>query len=378
MDLTNWTNDQLLCFFYIFSNAICFISLQFVLCKYLRNERPRKIDKIFSRIIVAHSVYFVLDIFWALLNYNILQLNPICLKILRAVEYSVVSMATFLWFLFISIFVNAFYLKSRKGTIIINLPCTFNVIFSIIFCLFFYDGELYKTILITLIPFIYMVVASTYASYKIMGHKEILDKRNSVLYVLYPLLLIVFAAIQIVVHDVPSLCFGTTFVVLLIYFHSLTNKISTDNLTGLYNRNELNRYIFNNIKSNDNVFVVLCDLDDFKKINDLHGHLTGDKALVCASKILKEALTNKQSFLARFGGDEFIIILKDVRDIEIEELYLKIDEIADNYNKDNDEYKISISKGKAHMQYDENFIDLINRADQNLYDMKKEKHKNRI
>ena len=116
----------------------------------------------------------------------------------------------------------------------------------------------------------------------------------------------------------------------------------------------------------------MFDLDDFKHINDTYGHLEGDKALLAASKILKNAVKDTSAFLARFGGDEFIIIAKDFTEEDINLLISKIEEDSEQLNQKNREYNIGISCGYAFLKKDEDFLNTIERADQKLYERKKE------
>ena len=93
---------------------------------------------------------------------------------------------------------------------------------------------------------------------------------------------------------------------------------------------------------------MLIDADDFKLINDKYGHLEGDKALVKITNILKKAISNtgKDHFLARYGGDEFIIVGKVNSKTDIEELIRYIEDEENKYNENNEsKYKISLSIG---------------------------------
>jgi len=92
-----------------------------------------------------------------------------------------------------------------------------------------------------------------------------------------------------------------------------------DNLTGLYNRVGLMRYLKQEIaytqQNEQNVFALLfLDLDGFKLVNDSLGHLMGDLLLIEVAKRLQQCL-KKTDILARFGGDEFIILLSNIVEV---------------------------------------------------------------
>ena len=92
----------------------------------------------------------------------------------------------------------------------------------------------------------------------------------------------------------------------------LENIAMYDLLTGLPNRNMLNfhlrKSVMNLSRSNGKLAVLFLDLDDFKKVNDSHGHTDGDKLLIQAANRLRSSI--RQIDLAcRFGGDEFVVVL---------------------------------------------------------------------
>jgi diguanylate cyclase (GGDEF)-like protein len=91
-----------------------------------------------------------------------------------------------------------------------------------------------------------------------------------------------------------------------------------DSLTTLPNRSLLEEHISQGIalsKTHDkSLAVMFVDLDDFKKINDLHGHSVGDQLLVALGKSFKKILANQDS-VARFGGDEFVFCFPNIDDM---------------------------------------------------------------
>jgi diguanylate cyclase (GGDEF)-like protein len=80
-------------------------------------------------------------------------------------------------------------------------------------------------------------------------------------------------------------------------------EVYRDSLTKLNNRRSLN----NREKYSS---IIFCDVDYFKKINDKYGHYTGDRVLIEISNILKESV-RKEDLVCRWGGEEFLILLKE-------------------------------------------------------------------
>ncbi len=88
----------------------------------------------------------------------------------------------------------------------------------------------------------------------------------------------------------------------------------TDSLTGLHNRRylleQLERELARSVRSRNPVSLIIFDIDDFKQINDAHGHLAGDEALKHVANMLQVPL-RKSSTICRFGGDEFCILVPE-------------------------------------------------------------------
>ena len=162
----------------------------------------------------------------------------------------------------------------------------------------------------------------------------------------------------------------------MLIFHMKTtdDQISTDPLTKLNNRSQLIRYVAQ--ESNMRIegratYVVMMDINDFKKINDNLGHAEGDMALVIFAKALVETIKNcnMPMFLGRFGGDEFVLIAHPIKKEEIDAL---IEEIRSNVRKEclKEEKPYIISAG---IGYDEllnppdTFQKCMQRADSKLY-----------
>jgi diguanylate cyclase (GGDEF)-like protein len=93
----------------------------------------------------------------------------------------------------------------------------------------------------------------------------------------------------------------------------------TDDLTKLYNARHLRQYLLNEVKRarryNSTVTVLFLDLDDFKRINDEHGHLVGSHVLMEMAMIILSSVRDTD-VVARYGGDEFVIVLPET-DIEM-------------------------------------------------------------
>ena len=116
----------------------------------------------------------------------------------------------------------------------------------------------------------------------------------------------------------------------------------------------------------------MLDIDDFKNINDEHGHLEGDNALRITSKILQDECDKQGAQIARIGGDEFVILIESTDYSVVEQFTKDIRErLATNTELS---YKISISIGAARYDGRSSGLEFLNQADTELYIYKKIKN----
>ena len=99
----------------------------------------------------------------------------------------------------------------------------------------------------------------------------------------------------------------------------LLSKAEHDLMTGLYNKSTAESKItkeLSDLDGNANGVFMLLDTDDFKRINDTHGHLKGDEVIGNIAKVLKEC-AGEYDIAGRLGGDEFCLYLSNVLDLQI-------------------------------------------------------------
>lgn len=143
-------------------------------------------------------------------------------------------------------------------------------------------------------------------------------------------------------------CF--TLSMLIVFVNVQNHSMYTDYLTGIYNRKKLDLYLREKINTsleNKTFSAIMLDLNDFKSINDLYGHDIGDKALKICVKLLNSCL-EEGDFIARFGGDEFCIILNTYNESMLEDIVSRIKECFHRYNKSGKHpYNLEVSIGYA-------------------------------
>lgn len=160
------------------------------------------------------------------------------------------------------------------------------------------------------------------------------------------------------------------------HYKAVRSLSKKDSLTGLLNRRGFFELYQTKSFRYEEVAVISCDIDYFKSINDTHGHSYGDQILEKIAHELKSHTKlnfNKESLVARWGGEEFVIALFDCT---INQARLLADTLRENihnneYEINQNNFRISLSFGVAHHQVDEDGIEhLIRQSDKALYQAK--------
>ncbi|WP_019141151.1 GGDEF domain-containing protein [Noviherbaspirillum massiliense] len=162
----------------------------------------------------------------------------------------------------------------------------------------------------------------------------------------------------------------------------MSELVREDQLTGSLNRRGLDdvfeRELARAERRQSPLCIALLDLDDFKKLNDTHGHSAGDDALVHLVRVIKDTLRT-MDVIARFGGEEFLIVLPDT---PLEEAKMVVQRLQRELTKrifmyNNERLLITFSGGVAMHRPQEDQASLVRRADEALYKAKRA-GKNRV
>ena len=146
----------------------------------------------------------------------------------------------------------------------------------------------------------------------------------------------------------------------------------TDALTGLPNRREFNERLEERMgawnRRRDVFSLLLLDVDHFKKLNDRYGHLAGDQVLATIGRALRGAI-RREDAVARFGGEEFAILLPSTSLEEAIQAAQKVREAVArvSISRDGQQIAVTVSGGLATIESNERVEALIQRADSALY-----------
>ncbi len=374
--------------YYVEANIACVVILSTVLF-----TLEKGVDKQISTVLLIRMmrlllIYFLTDSIWVLFECGVFASNKTILYIATIIPYLALLITSWLWYIYCEIVQQNSWIRTKLGTFISAIPFWIALIILVLGLftsyLFIIEddgslsyGPLYGALLMG--PFGYLLYSSVKAFIRAYTRNRYVDHKLYIAMGLFPLLPITCGLLQSFYLTVPIMCYGATCAILFQYLMATDNRISTDPLTRLNNRQELQRYLTLKMKSRPQgkeLYLMIFDVDHFKEINDKYGHIEGDSALVKMADAMRETCVDAadKSFLARFGGDEFIAIVEADNEQQVMD---RANQIRSNITRLNEEsgaeYKLEACVGYARYDYDNPMTipQFIAKADEKLYEMKK-------
>ncbi|MBN2510461.1 MAG: GGDEF domain-containing protein [Spirochaetales bacterium] len=183
---------------------------------------------------------------------------------------------------------------------------------------------------------------------------------------------------QVLFYGVSILWNTVALSVISVYLFLETQKEIKDYLTGLLNRQQIEDMITARMTEYDRrggFTLVMVDMDDLKLINDSCGHKEGDRAIIKVSRILYSSVKGIDK-VARFGGDEFVILLEDDNPEHVKEVIRRIDAALAEENSGSP-FPLGLSVSTGYAVYTpsrfHSIQDLLQRADEEMYACKQGK-----
>ncbi|MDW7669724.1 MAG: tetratricopeptide repeat-containing diguanylate cyclase, partial [Bacillota bacterium] len=161
---------------------------------------------------------------------------------------------------------------------------------------------------------------------------------------------------------------------------TLFHKAYEDELTGIPNRRSINSYLkrilIDETNEDENIGVLMIDIDHFKRYNDYWGHAQGDLCLKKIAATINEVQESDNYIFGRYGGEEFVYVLRDTDYIKIKEIGNKIREVVEKLNIhyifEEQKQLLTVSVGGAYGKITKlnKFSNLMELADKELYKAK--------
>ncbi len=302
--------------------------------------------------------------------FNILSLMPY--------EYAIEKQAPFLYYICIGIvgFLWLVYCFERFNMEKLNKA---RLAFLVPFLLAMVIVIAYKVMQIFLLSFVFYIFLSAIILLSGAGRISLREKEERVEVVCSSAPAVFLGALLQIFVPLGlmsvTLSIALSFMVLLV--NSFKKKMMSDELTELSNRYGMKEELeqqFAEYKrdKNDSFYVIACDMDNFKDINDDKGHDEGDRALKIVSKILTKVADRNEAKAFRYGGDEFFIITDKSEKNVAERICKEVREELRNTHF-RDDFKLEISMGIKLFDGISSEEELLKGADESLYDDKRER-----
>ncbi|NAW81305.1 diguanylate cyclase, partial [Vibrio sp. V43_P6S15P86] len=157
-----------------------------------------------------------------------------------------------------------------------------------------------------------------------------------------------------------------------IQLENALSDVTQDDLTGLLNRRVFKEERFKHRMEVEPYSIIAIDGNRIKKINDRYGHHVGDEVIVIIADSMRKVFRNSD-YLVRTGGDEFIVILPGCSMSKASMLAKKLRGVVKHNRLNTLDIEISVSTGVAVREEDETLQEVIVRAGEELYEMKKQR-----
>lgn len=377
-------------FLYIEINLFSIIILILVRLQFKSSQGDAIVSdqKIFKMMIITNIAMLATDAAAMLLNgADFPGAHVICL-VIWLVFYLLNPVLGYLYVLFCEARIQSVYGGSMKRRWIYTAGLILNSVFTVanIFTPVYFsisDNNEYSRGPLFFISIIlgcwYIAVAFIIVLRCSANREDINEKRMLKPLLLFPIAPVIGELIQIIAVNSSVIWESTVISLLVIMFSIQREKIVTDTLTGLYNRRQLMPYLtwkIERFSREKRIYLIIADVDKFKQINDVYGHVTGDVVLTNIAKAVRKAC-GKGDFVGRYGGDEFIIVTERRGDYDVETLIKSIDDgIAAMNNDGTLKCPVSMSIGYAQWSDKYNNIDeFLSAADGRMYDKKENKKK---
>ena len=369
-------------FFYSEATVVCILFFVIMLVNDHRNGNRQEKQILLDRVMVAHIIYFANDWVWAALLSGLIPRTRLLVTLVNFINAFFLAGITFNWFLYAAAAEQLPFRREKHFYTIVGLPYYLVTCVAVVWYMIaptFWVSEnaelnpLYYPLILLPAPMTYLLVTFVISMVQARKARLYAERRLCLQIGIFPLVIAFFGVLQLTMLNAPLFCFGCTINMLLFYLNNTADQISVDPLTRLNNRNQLHHYLSQDAAHRANglrEFVVMVDANDFKQINDTYGHAEGDRALVLIADALKGAIRilKEAPFLARYGGDEFILIVRTADESELPALRRKIRRrLREACEKESTPYMLSVAVGYDELGADEPFSACQQRADRKLY-----------
>lgn len=329
--------------------------------------------------------FYVMDIFGRYVRFKFHDPSPALVFALTATYFIFFAMSAYTWFFYSEILHNSTFFHNGKQHVLWGIPLIF-IVSLLIFS--YFNGWIFNVdkingynrgpafFLQSAISFSYIAVAGIRSLFFALKDPDRENRRELINFSIHSFINLLCGILQFVFGEFPIIIIGNTVSILLVYLHYLRDLISLDALTLISNKRKHlhdGNDAIKLLKPDEDFYFMFVDVDDFKQINDKYGHTEGDRILHEISALLKQFCKANNCRCGRYGGDEFGVwqtVDKNTTFDTPQKIYAMIE--SSNILIKNKE-RPTVSIGYSKLEGREKIEDLADRADRNMYDVKRAK-----
>ena len=375
---------------YLEINLAALIIMAIVLIKSVGFSRMAS-QKVFILALSTQMIFTLSDTLFAAVSRHVLPFNGSAVLLFKSLHVFFTSAMTYTWYLYFEGLQGKSILQDRRS-LVLSSAVLWIVVYALISNLFhrtlffinetgeYQRGSWYFAVQL-LLPAVYLYASCDRTIRNAYANRNTPEGKVFLLYALFPLVPTVTGYFQYKFPEFPLVNISMALATLILYVNSMDEVVSIDPLTQLFNRKQFMRVMslwFSTRNEAVPSYFMIMDVDKFKLINDQYGHTEGDVALVRVADTLRDACTrqHKKVVLARYGGDEFMVLVEAAGEDEVKKLITQIDRTLLEKNKEaGAPYRMSLSIGYARLDEAKTIKAVIDLADERQYEVKKIHHR---
>lgn len=314
---------------YIITEIFCVLFSIGIIIKANKNVGTDLQMKHFRGMAMFFIIYLLSDIFWALGQSGLIPFNKTLNKVTNATGLVAVALLTLGWCIFVIYRIDQNKSRNMKKLIRMHyIIAGIDVIITItsIFTGFYFyidNNDVFKFAegynFHIIFTFIQLFGSGIYSFMQSFSNKQVKIRKEYRLPLLFIIIPSATAILEGILPLTPIVPLGIFLPIHYAFLEIQNSEIYSDALTGLNNRRRMEIFLQDMIhnSSPENPFAIhMIDVNDFKQVNDKFGHIVGDRTLQLVADALHNVSDRLHGFCARYGGDEFVLIVKDESDIQ--------------------------------------------------------------
>ena len=339
----------------------------------------------FAMTIYAEMLFFLSDTVAVMITSGVLPLGSAGLMAAKEIYFFSTTLMCFYWFVYFEHLQGSPFVQNRRSirrssvlVWVMGILLIINLFTGILFYVdaegHYHRGKLFA--IQYLLSYVYVFFTCFRAFLGLFDEKKRSQRRLLRALALFPLAPAVAGIVQFLFPQLPLACAALSIATLVMYMMWIDDMISVDPLTRLSNRKQLD-YQYEQWQKGtdqDTAWLLMIDANKFKQINDTYGHIQGDAALVRIADALRNACSGlpRRANIARFGGDEFVVLVREDSPEQIAGLCGKIRAELKSLNEAaGSPYDLTVSIGMTKVRKGVALKDAIAEADRKLYEEKK-------